>query len=210
MKIYEYSGIDGSGKTTALNHVYEELIRLGVRVEKTREVGAPQIPESMALRELVLNKNNKMSPEAMEAAFLSMAVMKEDWLASLKGIDVVLVDRGYLCHAAYGAASCSNWEFMRTLLMVYQKISHRKALPVYFDITLETSKARRNHRGLGGDKIEDQGDAFFSKVLSAYESNIRLNPHIKIDANQDLNGVKSQLNTLLIPKILEDIGNDLP
>jgi len=95
-------GIDGSGKSTMVSHVANELRRRGRQVLRTREPGGTAISEQ--IRALLLDaKNFAMVP--FTELFLYMAsraqLVDEVIRPSLaKGIDVVC-DRYYYSTAAY-------------------------------------------------------------------------------------------------------------
>ena len=51
-----FEGVEGSGKTTLINRLYDEMLRLGYPVVKTREPGGNKISEQ--IRNIILDVDN--------------------------------------------------------------------------------------------------------------------------------------------------------
>ena len=60
-----FEGGEGSGKTTLINKIYEELEKMGKKVYKTREPGGVEIAEQ--IRNVILNVNNTKMDKRTEA-----------------------------------------------------------------------------------------------------------------------------------------------
>ena len=79
----EFEGTDGAGKTTGLKYFIEQAQKRGLSVVETREVGNPNVPICVKLREIVLSKDSGLSGEAMEFVFAAMRFENDKWLKSL-------------------------------------------------------------------------------------------------------------------------------
>ena len=199
----EFEGTDGAGKTTGLKYVVDRLRNAGTLLIETREVGAPQIPVNVKLRELVLDPASNLSGEAMELIFAAMRVENDIYLkhtAQFTDVECVLSDRGWLSHLAYGDNNTSA-QFTRALFL--NCISEYAALPniiVYFDISSDTGLQRRTKRGTT-DVIEAKGAAFQDAVRASFEAHMSYLPDyvkvFKIDANGDIPSVQAQLDKVV-------------
>lgn len=195
----EFEGTDGAGKTTGLKYFIEQARARGLTVTETREVGNPNVPVCVKLRELVLSPDSGLCGEAMELIFSAMRYENDRWL---KGIstDLVVSDRGWFSHLAYTDHNVSE-DFTERL---YQGLlAQETALPdvvIYFSVSTETALKRRTSRGTS-DVIEAKGVPFqekvrgsFSKYMRQYGSKIRF---YEVNANDTIEGVRKQLDTIL-------------
>src|SRR5665213_831549 len=80
----EFEGTDGAGKTTGLKYFIEEAKKRGLTVVETREVGNPNVPVCVKMRELVLSPDSGLCGEAMELVFSAMRYENDRWLKTLE------------------------------------------------------------------------------------------------------------------------------
>lgn len=202
----EFEGTDGAGKTTGLKYFIERAQQRGLTVVETREVGNPNVPSCVRLREFVLDPANKLTGEAMEFIFAAMRMENDKWFRELnKSVDspnMVVSDRGWLSHLAY---TDHNVSFEFTDLFYRNVVEQITSLPdvvVYFTVNTDTALKRRVKRGGTMDVIEMKGIEYQEKVRGSFELYIeRLYDNgvafFEIDANQDLENVKKQLDIVL-------------
>jgi dTMP kinase len=208
----EFEGTDGAGKTTGLKYFIERAKAKGLSVVETREVGNPNVPVCVKMRELVLDPNSGLGGEAMELVFAAMRYENDRWLQNLQDSgeapDLVVSDRGYFSHLAYTDHNVSP-EFTEQLYLGL--ITGTTKLPdvvIYFNVNTETALKRRVKRGETMDVIEMKGIEFQEKVRGSFLSYIDDCSEYSgidfynVDANDTLEGVKAQLDT-----ILEEIVN---
>jgi dTMP kinase len=206
----EFEGTDGAGKTTGLKYFIEQAKTKGLSVMETREVGNPNIPSCVKLREFVLDPKSNLSGEAMELIFSAMRFENDFWLKGLKYSsalpepDLVVSDRGWFSHLAYTDHNVSK-KFTDILYnSVLKEITLLPDVVIYFSVDTETALKRRVKRGETMDVIEMKGVEFQDKVRDSFEyyfntqagnfSSIRL---FTIDANQSIENVKFQLDVIL-------------
>jgi dTMP kinase len=201
----EFEGTDGAGKTTGLQYFSEEAAKLGLTVISTQEVGNKHIPICMKLREIVLDPHSTLSGEAMEMIFAAMRFENDKWFDAMveAGLDMVISDRGYFSHLAYGDHNCSV-DFTKKFFE--NVVGPRTRLPnvvVYFDVSTETALSRRTKRGGLADVIEAKGVAFQEKVRGSFTSYLTTYEEAgmvtvyRVDANKSLEDVKQQLDRIL-------------
>lgn len=192
----EIEGIDGSGKTTGFNFLVKYLKSLGLNVISTREVGNPNVPACVGLREFVLNQDNKLSGEAMELIFVAMRFENEKWLQSLPKDfpPIVVSDRGWLSHLAYTDHNVSEDFTTKFYSNFVEEFTSLPDVVIYFDIDIDTALSRRVQRGEKMDAIEAKGTDFQEKVRRSFEKYLPSVPkYYRIDASKSIEDVKLQL-----------------
>jgi len=205
----EFEGVDGSGKTTSLRYFIEQAQKRGLNVVETREVGNPHIPACVKLREFVLDPNSSLSGEAMELLFSAMRYENDKWLRNLEVSenppDLMVSDRGWYSHLAYTDHNVSK-DFTDLLYRGVLELETRlPEIVIYFRVNTETALKRRVKRGGAMDVIEMKGVEYQEKVRESFEEYIFEDNNdpstgtvfFSVDANQDLDNVKSQLNNIL-------------
>jgi dTMP kinase len=160
-------GVEGSGKTTQRALLTEWLERRGLPVTATREPGGTATGE--AIRRILLE-----SPHVAERAELLLflaaraAVVDEVVRPALAEGRIVVADRFDLSTLAYqGHGRGIDLEAVRS--------ANRLAtgglapdLTIVLDVPAETGLARTAARPGGRDRIEGEGQAFLSRVATAY------------------------------------------
>lgn len=196
----EVEGTDGAGKTTALKYLLGKLQQAEKKVLETREVGSPHIQSCVKLRELVLNPESNLMGESMEFIFAAMRLENDRFYKSVADqYDIILSDRGWLSHLAYTDHNVSKQFTDGFYLGMVEKMADLPDAIVYLRVDGETALNRRIRRGEEPDVIELKGPEYQEKVRESFEgflsdyrgTGIEI---IEIDATQDLDGVKKQLD----------------
>lgn len=205
----DFSGIDGCGKTTMLQFAKEYLENNQVKVGYLKEVGNPSSPACVKLREIFLDRDSRLTGESVELICAAMRIENEKYLDYLRAseCEIVLSDRGWLDHLAYGDVNC-DMNFMDSLFD--HIVAVKTCQPDYillFDIDPANAKNRRTIRGEAVDAIEAKGETFLTSVSDAFKCRaVELmdnNSHgesteiLIVDANQTIENVKSQIRYLL-------------
>lgn len=203
----EFEGTDGAGKTTGLKYFIEKARELGLSVVETREVGNPNVPSCVKMREFVLDPKNNLRGETMEMIFSAMRFENDLWLQNLSNgpnkPDLVVSDRGWLSHLSYTDHNVSVGFTNDLYNGVMVKETLLPDVVIYFKVDTQTALQRRIKRGEGmADVIEMKGVGYQELVRGSFEKYIAQyngNPFFvyTIDANRDLDSVKSQLDDLL-------------
>lgn len=202
----EVEGTDGAGKTTFLKYLVSELKKQGKEVIETREVGNPNIPICLKLRELVLDPKSNLSGEAMEYVFSAMRIENDKWLKSLRNSenkpDFVVSDRGWLSHLAY-TDNAVNQNFTSSLYGPLFFYTEMPDIVIYLSVDSKTALERRIKRGGSMDAIEMKGVEFQESVRQSFGFHIeemRLHTNTKVyevDANLSLKEVKKQADDII-------------
>lgn len=204
----EFEGTDGAGKTTGLKYFIDQARQLGMSIVETREVGNPHVPSCVKMREFVLNPDSNLSGEAMELIFSAMRIESDAWLKNLqksdKAPDLVVSDRGFFSHLAYGLHNTSEAFVTGLFENLMAKQTSLPDIVLYFDVNTQTALKRRVKRGETMDVIEMKGVPYQDKVreafihyLNLYSEKLGNTTTYTVDANQDIIGVQNQLNEIL-------------
>lgn len=194
----EVEGCDGSGKTTGLKYFIEQARLRDLNVVETREVGNPHIKVCQDLRTIVLSPDSGLSGKAMEMVFAAMRYANDDWLKTLE-CDVVVSDRGFFSHLAYGRHNAGEWITDKFFESIVGLDTLLPDVVIYFDVDSATALSRRTRRGTS-DVIEMKGTEFQDKVRESYDYYLERYPKVtvfRINANKSIPEVQEQLDSLL-------------
>jgi len=177
-------GCDGSGKTTALNAVYQRLVSQGYDVVRSREPGGSAIAEQ--IRRVILDPANTAEDVRTEALLYAASRRQhliEVVLPALKAGHTVLCDRFIDSSLAYQG-------FARGIgidaVMQVNQFAIEGRMPdrtIYFDIDPAVGLRRLAGRS-ALDRLDQEKLAFHQKVHQGYAQIIAADPgrFIIIDA----------------------------
>jgi len=160
-----FEGIDGCGKTTQLDAVYDFLTGLGFECIKTREPGALELGKK--IREILLHHKGIVSDKCEMFLFLADRSQHMDTLIepSVKAGKVVLCDRHTDSTIAYQGYGREQDIETLTKLNEIATSGITPDMTFVFDVSTETGAKRA---GSNPDRMEASGKAFFEKVRKGY------------------------------------------
>ncbi len=213
-KFIVFEGIDGSGKTTQLNLLGEELTGRGCPVLLTREPGGTRVGES--IREILLNPQyGELVPvaEALLYAAARAQHVAQVILPALREGKVVLCDRFIDSSLAYQG-------FGRGIeLRLLEQINEAAVvglvpdLVIVLDFSCDTGLDRLSRSGRRADRIEREALEFHRKVRSGYLALADRAPHRYrvIDAHRPVRQVHREI-LRAVEEILDALstGNSRP
>jgi dTMP kinase len=179
-------GLDGAGKSTLADALQREMASRGVRVELLREPGGVELAER--IRALVKDPSLAVSPraEALLYAAARAQLVAERLEPLLEEGAVVLLDRFVDSSLAYqGAGRSLGVEQVRAInLFATGLLGPDRTL--LLRISPEGGRARQVKRALEPDRLEREGEDFFTAIASAYDELARDEPRRfrVIDADQ--------------------------
>lgn len=202
--LISFEGIDGSGKTTALAHLFDYLKDRGLVEGKdfiqAREPGGTET--GLAIRELLLRPSTEGMSDTCELLLYEAAranLCERVILPALTSGKLVLMDRFYDSTCAYQA-------YGRRLDLALVDRANSLAtsglaphLTILFDCDVKRAAARRADRAQ--DRIEAAGIAFIERVAQGYLALAEREPSRwrVLDANQDEKSVAHDLIELVEP-----------
>ncbi|WP_026888034.1 dTMP kinase [Clostridium beijerinckii] len=205
-----FEGGEGTGKTTAIDAIYDWIIENNFECIKTREPGGIKISEQ--IRQVILSKDNKEMDSKTEALLYAAARRQhlvEKVIPALdKGI-IVLCDRFIDSSLAYqGYARNLGIEEVLSI----NKFAIGEYMPdisILFDLDPKIGLgriAKNNCREVNRLDIEKLD--FHERVREGYDIIYKNNNHriVKIDANNAKENVVNQIKRILMPKIWTNIN----
>ena len=199
-KFIVIEGLEGAGKTTAINTVARILKQHHIAdLQFTREPGGTPIAE--ALRNIIKNglDNEPLTDKAELLMLYAARIQLVDNVIkpALKMGKWVIGDRHDLSTQAYqGGGRQIDKVFIETLQA--QVLGNFKPdLTLYLDIVPELGLMRAKSRGQL-DRIEQQSLPFFERIRQRYlQLAERDNTIVTIDANKSIEEVTAQIETIL-------------
>ena len=204
-KFIVLEGIDGCGKTTQINKLFEWLPKSGLinkpaALIKTREPGGSILGKE--IRDMILNNNKSNPPSNLTELLLYYADRAEHISRiispAIENGNWILCDRfsgSTLAYQGYGREI--NIDIIKKLEnIVCQNV--KPDLTFFLDITPEESIKRRKDRV--ADRIESEGLEFLKKVTDGFKLIALENNWEIIKASKDLSSISQQIQTSLINK----------
>lgn len=185
-------GIDGSGKSTAVQTVSDFLSDRNIPHITTKDNGSTDLGESV--RSLLLNEQISMSKD-VEALLLNASRLQLVEEVILPYIDKgfwVVCDRFYWSTLAYQNSPIA----IQSTNLVANKI--KPDLTIFLDCNYNVAKKRILNRDKKLDKFEKKGEVFFNSVRNNYLKLYDMNKNaVLINAKQNKDLVKMQIITAL-------------
>lgn len=192
-------GLEGTGKTTNLAFVTEQLEQAGVKLLVTREPGGTPLGE--ALRSVLLNRHD-LQIDAMAELLMMFAARAQHLEQVIKPALAegcwVVTDRFTEASYAYqGAGRLLGAESVAVLESLVQG-GRQPDLTLLLDIAPELGLDRARSTG-APDRIEQAGLPFFERVREAYLARAAQFPErfCVVDAAQPLAAVQAELQVAL-------------
>lgn len=195
-KFISFEGIDGAGKSTHINFVYENLAQRGIKTITTREPGGTALGES--LRALLLQEKMHLETEALLmfaarrehiAQVISPALEQGVWVISDRFTDASFAYQG-------GGRGLDLHKLEALEAWVHPNL--QPDLTLLFDVPLEVARARLDAtRTL--DKFEQENTTFFADTRNEYLRRAAQFPQRfrVIDSTQSIADIQTQLAALL-------------
>ncbi len=204
-KFIVFEGIDGCGKTTQINEIFNWLptsnfISNNASIIKTREPGGSLLGER--LREIILSNKNDDAPSNLTELLLYAADrtehVKKIISPALQRGDWVLSDRfsgSTLAYQGYGRNI--DIEIIKKLEIIACQ-GEKPDITFFLDISPEESIARRKNQM--PDRIESEGINFLRKVNIGFKKIAQENDWIVISASKDKKNITNTIQSTLIKK----------
>lgn len=200
-KLISIEGIEGAGKTTAMEFVKQFFSENKMDIVWTREPGGTPIAEE--IRDLVLHSTQKETIEA-EAELLLMFASRVQHMQKIilpalsQGKWVVtdrFIDASYAYQCGGRGVDAHYIEFLDRWIVG----ELQPDLTLLLDVTPEIGFARTQTRGLHQDRIEHESSTFFQRVRQVYLNRAEQFPHRihLIDATQNLKYVEKEIRHIL-------------
>ncbi len=204
-----FEGGEGTGKTTAIDAIYDWITENNFECIKTREPGGIKISEQ--IRQVILSKDNKEMDAKTEALLYAAARRQhlvEKVIPALNQGVIVLCDRFIDSSLAYRGYA-RNLGIKEVLSI--NKFAIGEYMPdisVLFDLDPKIGLARiANNDCREVNRLDIEKLEFHERVREGYDIVYKNNNHriVKIDANNTKENVINQIKNILRPKIWTNI-----
>ncbi|MES3037145.1 MAG: dTMP kinase [Bdellovibrionota bacterium] len=181
MYFIAFEGLDGSGKSSLMHLLNQELHKLGFQTVLTREPGGTELGDS--LRELILKKDGV--PPSPRAELLMYEASRAQHVEKI--IKPALADQKWvLCDRFTGSSvafQCGGRSISRGQVDWLNDFAVNGCNPhlnVLLDLPVDQSKVRREQRqtatGIKHDRMESEPDDFHERVRESFLAQARENP----------------------------------
>ena len=198
-KLIVIEGLEGAGKSTAINTVIELLAKRHIKTLTTREPGGTVLGE--ILRDLIKNPEYRdILDDRSELLLLYTAriqLLEEVIKPSLRQGIWVIADRFELSTMAYQGGGRGLDQAMINQLSSFALMGFKPDLTLYLDISPEEGMMRVKSRG-EVDRIEQQSIDFFHRVHESYIHYVeRCANTVTIDARRPLYEVQQSIQNAM-------------
>ena len=192
-------GIEGAGKSTAVDFIEDFLTKEGHDVIKTREPGGTVIGEQ--IREILLKNENYTLTYDTELLLVFSARaqhIQEVILPALSSGKIILCDRFTDASYAYQGGGRSIEASRINLLEKWVQGDLRPNLTLLFDLDVSIGMQRTKKRS-DADRFEREEINFFEKIRNTYLERAKNEPQRFriINSASSLESVKEQIITIL-------------
>jgi dTMP kinase len=196
-----FEGIDGCGKSTQVELLYQYLISKNIKSIIVREPGGTSISEEV--RDILLSKSNTQLASHTEALLMSASraqLTKEIIIPKLKSGYWIISDRYADSTIAYqGGGRQLNIDWLKALnsFATYEIVPE---LTIYLDVPIDIISKRIP---INSDRFEIEGKNFLTLVRNTYNDLAKFEKdRIKsIDGTDNINSIHQS-----IIKLIEDKG----
>ena len=205
-KFVTFEGIDGSGKTTQINLLEEELIKCKISYEIFREPGGTKLSEK--IRQILLDKETiNLSPEAESLLFVAARsqLVSEKIIPALKKNKFVICDRYCDSTIAYQGYGRGLNIHSLNILNNFGTQNIQPDLTILLDVNPERAFARFEKSY--SDRMELLGNDFFKKVQNGYHEIAKKssNRYIVINGEKSVADVFNLVYSAINKNILKEI-----
>lgn len=204
MKFITFEGGEGSGKTTIIKMLVEELKQRGLEVLVSREPGGSKISEE--IRNVILNVNNKnmdyMTEALLYAASRRQHLKEIVWPATEAG-KLVVCDRYLDSSLVYqGCARGLGIEKVYELNMNATD-GYLPDLTLYLDVTPEVGLGRIRDNNRDVNRLDLEKKAFHEEVRSGYLKLVEMFPEriVKINAMGSIEEVYEEVRKAVFSRL---------
>jgi len=206
-KFITFEGIDGSGKTTQIDLLEEELAKQDIATLILREPGGTRLSEN--IRNILLDrKNMNLFPSAESLLFVAARaqLMAEKIKPALKQDQFVICDRFSDSTVAYqGYGRSMNVEYLEELNNFATEFIHPD-LTIILDVDPEKAALRMGSEV--ADRMESMSMDFYYRVQDGYYKIARGNPNrcVIIDGDHTESEVFESIMKAVNKKLLQKIS----
>ncbi len=199
-----FEGGEGSGKTTVLSHIIDELHNLDVECLITREPGGCEIAEQ--IRHIILDTSNTAMNKRCEALLYAASRaqhVSEKLIPALESGKLVLCDRYVDSSLIYqGYARDNNLDDIWSI----NQFAMDNTLPditIFLDIKPADAFSRLEDGGREMNRLDLESIEFHEKVYEAYHILAKQERFVIINANRKVDDVVKDVFKVIYDELVE-------
>ena len=195
-----FEGPEGSGKTSHIAALVEDLRSQGYSVFPTREPGGTPIGEQ--IRDVIHDlKNEEMHPRTETLLYQAARaqIVEQVFKPLLAAGEIVISDRYYDSTIAY-----QGYGHQQDLAQVRSLVNYATGglvpdLTLLLDVDVEEGLKRRKQNAQEWNRMDAHAVAFYQRVRAGYHAMVQEEPTrwVVIDASQPWNRVQAALRQIL-------------
>ena len=196
-----FEGPDGSGKSSVIKKVYEDLTQKGYSIILTREPGGTPISEK--IRDIILDNNNTNLDARTEALLYAASrrqhLVEKIWPALKEG-KIVLCDRFLDSSLAYQGGGRHLGIDNVLNINLFATENTYPDVTFFFDVSPEIGLTRVSHdKKRVADRLDNETEGFHDTVYESFKEIIKRYPKrfYVIDASKSLDEVIFNVETIL-------------
>ena len=196
-----FEGPDGSGKSSVIKRVYEDLTQKGYNIVLTREPGGTPISEK--IRDIILDNNNTNLDARTEALLYAASrrqhLVEKIWPALKEG-KIVLCDRFLDSSLAYQGGGRHLGIDNVVNINLFATENTYPDVTFFFDVSPEVGLARVSHdKKRVADRLDNETEGFHDTVYESFKEVVKRYPKrfYVIDASRSLDEVVFNVETIL-------------
>ena len=196
-----FEGPDGSGKSSVIKKVYEDLTQKGYNIVLTREPGGTPISEK--IRDIILDNNNTNLDARTEALLYAASrrqhLVEKIWPALKEG-KIVLCDRFLDSSLAYQGGGRHLGIDNVLNINLFATENTYPDVTFFFDVSPEVGLTRVSHdKKRVADRLDNETAGFHDTVYESFKEIIKRYPKrfYVIDASKSLDEVIFNVETIL-------------
>ena len=206
-----FEGLDGSGKTTQAELLFEELTKMGHSVCLTREPGGTELGN--IIRDILLgghnNKNLNYKTELLLFNAARSQHIQEVIAPALQNETIVICDRyidSTIAYQGFGQKELSKQEiFHIEMICAYTIGVFVPDITFFIDITFEESVERNKRRSSQElNHFDSISKEFYDRIYWAYKRLVRDHPYrfAVVNGIEDIESIHSRVTGLVL-KMME-------
>ncbi|MCC5792511.1 MAG: dTMP kinase [Legionellaceae bacterium] len=202
-KFIVIEGLEGAGKSSAMETVSRLLSDYDIPVQTVREPGGTEIAEE--IRYMI--KKDYREPLYAEAELLLMFAARVQLIQSVISPQLtaghwILADRFVWSSYAYQGYGRGLQSTMIDQLARFCLSGIEPDLILFLDVMPQVGLQRAARRG-AKDRIEQESLDFFAKVRAGYQQLLANTPHsVRIDAHQTMDVVQQHIRQVICDRLL--------
>lgn len=197
--VIKLDGIDGCGKTTIINSLYNKYVEQNKSVKIISEFAGKEYENDIISKEirLIIEKDENLLDEFEREVLFTVISRRTNLYLIPKlqlSFDIILVDRSEIANYTYGLSINENFKNIYDLILETNLKENTKIF--WLDTPIDICLERINER----QKLslnEKKGKIFFQSILQKFKHFAENNQCTRIEGNRDVETITNEIMNLI-------------